>query len=458
MAHGTAAGHSSRFGAWAAPESATPQARLAALPSPEPELPAPFRQQVHPVPGQPAAYRSVALDIAAGRSSSSAAWAAADTDRPGLSPSPAAQSAAVLKPCLQHGSARGEPAASSSVERTSAAACCSWVVAEQGTAESSPSPPPPPKLALSSALFSECQLTGQPAVPAHDIPAGRSLSTAAYAAAQCAALDSASELSSLSASCVEAQAAAGSSELPPGAWQQVDGQTAVQPGANALSRCLSGLQRAGSDFMRVPAATGSMAVQTPAQASADADHHEVGSSAAGCEASCASPAAMQGLQSCGAARGAGLSQGSSPMQSPCRKQSVAPGRADSMPSPPMQHPTQRVPTATSADMGSPTRHGHYLAGGRQESYDSLQAARHVFGGALECHSPALALRGWDGSIERAFTAWQHVTVIQWQQRLQTAAPLIRRRRFRCAEAPHDSYMAQSQDKSAMRSAFLLMTR
>lgn len=65
-------------------------------------------------------------------------------------------------------------------------------------------------------------------------------------------------------------------------------------------------------------------------------------------------------------------------------------------------------------------------------YNSLQAARQMFGGAAECYSPMLAITGWDGSAAMAFAAWQHVTLMLWQRRLQTAAPLIRRRRHRCA--------------------------
>lgn len=79
---------------------------------------------------------------------------------------------------------------------------------------------------------------------------------------------------------------------------------------------------------------------------------------------------------------------------------------------------------------SPSLQSQGRAYGRRGSYDSLQAARHVFGESLGCHGPALAMRGWDGSLMMAFTAWQHVTVMLWQRRLQTAAPLLRRRRFR----------------------------
>ena len=67
-------------------------------------------------------------------------------------------------------------------------------------------------------------------------------------------------------------------------------------------------------------------------------------------------------------------------------------------------------------------------------YDSLRAARQVFGKGMDVqsYSPALALRGWDGSQRMAFIAWQHLTVALWQARLRTAAPLLRRLRFRCA--------------------------
>lgn len=435
MAHDNAAGSSSSFAAWAAAESATPQVSLAALSSPEPELPVPSRQQVQPAPGQHAAYRSVAHDIAAGRSSSFAAWATAGMHLPELSLTPVmAQSAAVLEPCLQYGIALGEPAASSSVERTPAAGHCSGAAAENSAAESSPSPTSSPELGLSSVLCSDDRLTSQPAPRMHESPAAHSLGTAAYPAA----VNTTSELMSLSAECSTVQAVAGGrTELRPDGWQEMDGQTAVQPGVSDLSRSLPGSHRACSDSMRVPTATGSMAGLPPAQASADADHHKADSSATGCEAFCISPAAVQGSQICGAAQGAGLSQGCSLTQGPCRKQSEAPGSTDGTPSLPMQHHAQHVPLATSADSRSPARHGHSLAGGRRESYDPLQAARQVFGRALECYSPALALRGWDGSIGSAFTAWQHATVMLWQRRLQTAAPLICRRRYRCAEDMHD---------------------
>ena len=103
-----------------------------------------------------------------------------------------------------------------------------------------------------------------------------------------------------------------------------------------------------------------------------------------------------------------------------------------MPCPPSQHQNSDVATGarTGAAMGSPAQQSPGVAGNEQQSYDPLLAARQVFGVAQECYSPALALRGWDGSARMAFTAWQHVTVMLWQRRLQTAAPLIRRRRFR----------------------------
>jgi hypothetical protein len=88
--------------------------------------------------------------------------------------------------------------------------------------------------------------------------------------------------------------------------------------------------------------------------------------------------------------------------------------------------------ASSLPTCPPSQHTPGIDGIVGTPYDSLRAARQVFGRGMDVHSysPALTLRGWDGSARMAFTAWQHLTVVLWQARLHMAAPLLRRRRFR----------------------------
>lgn len=108
------------------------------------------------------------------------------------------------------------------------------------------------------------------------------------------------------------------------------------------------------------------------------------------------------------------------------------------------HPVAQAPGSNAGHLGSdraaslpscpPSQHTPGMGGIVGRPYDSLRAARKVFGEGMDvqAYSPALALRGWDGSLRMAFTAWQHLTVALWQARLRTAAPLLRRLRFRCA--------------------------
>ena len=113
------------------------------------------------------------------------------------------------------------------------------------------------------------------------------------------------------------------------------------------------------------------------------------------------------------------------------------------------HPVAQAPGSSAGHLGSdraasspscpPSRHTPGIGGIVGTPYDPLRAARQVFGEGMDVqsYSPALALRGWDGSLRKAFTAWQHLTVALWQARLRTAAPLLRRRRFRCASCLPD---------------------
>ena len=71
-----------------------------------------------------------------------------------------------------------------------------------------------------------------------------------------------------------------------------------------------------------------------------------------------------------------------------------------------------------------------MSDGMQTSCSSLPAARQAFEDARHCCSPETPCAAWDGSAGAAFAAWQRVTVLLWQRRLQAAAPLLCRNKIR----------------------------
>ena len=435
---------------------------------------------------QPRADRSVAHDIAAGRSTCFAAWAAADpiSAEDSLSPFQTSESAVLLGSSQPACSGPAEPASLWSVGRNTAAGSstspAARASAEGALAEHRLSPPASPGLALLPAWCSADRGTqGQPAAPrspGYTTPAGRSFGITAQAAADTATVDSMGPLGTperraSSVSCMEDQPAAGSQERQFGAWQQAEVPAQEEPDGSALSPSVPQAQRACSnqqlgtwqlgndltpeqpegskvsaslprasvacsDGTRAPAAPDSMtaAAPSPVRAAAAAVPPGAEGSASGCEAPRMALAAVPASQADGGAQGVRPGQQGLTMQSPSGARLDSPGSRDSMPSPLSAHHTQsmaaRCDSHFSAASGLPVRQSHGVRGSNQGAYSSLQAARQVFGEASACHSPALSLRGWDGSIRTPFTAWQHATVLLWQGRLQTAAPLIRRRRFR----------------------------
>ena len=311
---------------------------------------------------RPSTFTSVAHDIAAGRSSSFAAWAGATASlaEDSLSPLTTPESAVAFESCEQNSAAPRQPALHQSVAR--------------------------------------------------DIAAGHSLSFAAWAAA-----DSSPAQHSVSRLMLS---------MTPKSAAPLESCQQESPAARQPAGSYPVLHASGSMTEVAP-------LPVPA-ASAAADLHMLEDSARDCEAPHMSLGAVQDSHVGRGEHGISFGQQSLPTGSPCSMHAEPPGGADSMPCPPAQHETPDEATGahTAAAMGSPAQQSPCVAGNGQQSYDALLAARQVFGKAQACYSPALALRSWDGSVRMPFTAWQHVTVMLWQRRLQTAAPLIRRRRFR----------------------------
>ena len=364
-------------------------------------------------------FRSVAHDIAAGRSSSFAAWATEDASLAEDSPSPlmTPELAGEAESCEQESTVPGQPAVYQSIAHAIAAgrssSATAWAAGDSNPAQHSASQLTTPKSAESLKLCQqdcpELRQHGACRSVAQDIAAGRSTSFAAWAAS--AANPAQHSSSRLTFSKTPESAA------PLESCQQ-DSSAARQPAGSHPEVHASG-------SMSDPA-------PIPDRGSTAGNLRMPEDSARGCEASCMSLGAVQTSAIGDGMQSVSLGEQSLPMNSPRSMQSGSPGGGDNMPCPPAQHQNSDVATGarTGAAMGSPAQQSLGVAGNEQQSYDPLLAARQVFGVAQECYSPALAHRGWDGSARMAFTAWQHVTVMLWQRRLQTAAPLIRRRRFR----------------------------
>ena len=88
--------------------------------------------------------------------------------------------------------------------------------------------------------------------------------------------------------------------------------------------------------------------------------------------------------------------------------------------------------STGISAGSPSHplQSSNMSDGVQTPCSSLPAAEQVFGEETSCWSPETPCAAWDGSAGAAFAAWQRVTVLLWQRRLQAAAPLLCRNRIR----------------------------
>ena len=89
-----------------------------------------------------------------------------------------------------------------------------------------------------------------------------------------------------------------------------------------------------------------------------------------------------------------------------------------------------ISTGVSAASPSHPLQSSNMSDGVQTPCSSLPAAKQVFEELLFCCSPETPCAAWDGSAGAAFAAWQRVTVLLWQRRLQVAAPLLRRNRIR----------------------------
>ena len=426
--------------------------------------------------------RSVAHDIAAGRSTCFAAWAAADASLPedSLSPLMTPESAVLPGTRLLECSGSAQPASLWSGELDSATgrstSPTAWATADDGPATCRLSRVASPELALLPSLGD--RLTpGQPSTSgslAHDNPAGCASPVAACIAAETGTWDSMCRLSTpetLSAACINERPAAGDPESQSGAWQHAHSPSQEEPDGRALSASLPPAEMACTDqqdrrqlgttltveqphgsavsasppqaraacmaSIEAPAAPGSITAAAPAPVRESAASQ---GTASGCEAPCMAPAPVQGLRAYRGAQAVRPGQHGLHTQSVSRTQLETTGRDNSTPSPPSMpspsahhHSQSMAPESgghISAAWSAPAQQSPDVRGSRQGAYSSLQAARLVVGEAPECYSPALSLRGWDGSVGMAFTAWQHATVMLWLRRLQTATPLIRRLRFR----------------------------
>ena len=87
-------------------------------------------------------------------------------------------------------------------------------------------------------------------------------------------------------------------------------------------------------------------------------------------------------------------------------------------------------TGVSAASPSHPLHSSNMSDGAQTPCGSPPAAKQVFREAVYCCSPETPCAAWDGSAGAAFAAWQRVTVMLWQRRLHAAAPVLRRNRIR----------------------------
>lgn len=87
-------------------------------------------------------------------------------------------------------------------------------------------------------------------------------------------------------------------------------------------------------------------------------------------------------------------------------------------------------TGVSAASPSHPLQSSNMSDGVQTPCSFLPAAEQVSGESRSCCSPETPCAAWDGSAGTAFAAWQRVTVMLWQRRLQAAAPLLRRNKIR----------------------------
>ena len=317
--------------------------------------------------------QSVAHDIASGRSLTFAAWAAADDDCSGHSSPPTQTGQLALSPALQQTLIQAPRQALGSAEASDTG------IAGQSSGlmllpEQAPLLPPEPEF---------LQVLQPPLLCAHGC------------AQRSAARASAPEHGSLQ---------------PPGRLScQAAGVNGDGPAWSPAESCPSSGQEVIA-WADTPAAAcaADCAAPTPAHRAGTLDG----------EAECADKACYQEASSAGGTQSQqGKRYGADPDGQSSKEQ-------------PTQGLQDQHCTGVSAASPSHLLQSRAMSDGTRTPCGSLPAARQFSGGATYCCSPETACAAWDGSASGAFAAWQRVTVLLWQRRLQAAAPLLCRNRIR----------------------------